>query len=426
MHGESSEPFNVAGSRAEDLPTPGVDGLAPGILLVETLAHRPGHFPVVSARMAEALSELGCMVDLLTGHGWAMAGDPSFEPLRVHEYRKLAKRLDQWAERLPRVPPRSLSAHIARCIATGVRVIEARSLRRRVGASAVVVLTWSEPFVACILADWSRWLSYTAVRGDGPFEGAPAEYRWPPLDRVLAMLARHVERKRRAQGGRCRIVTSTATATASWQEDAPWAEPVTIPLATVVQRDRLRNARSDLGLRNDERVAIYFGAIYAAKDSDTVWEAFEALPGWRLIAAGPGVEKSYRKWLLRRLNEPHRHPMILNGFVDEQTKDLLYSAADLAVISFRRGRTDDSATVTDAISWGIPMVCSDPGHASETVQRYGLGELFAAGDPTSLAAAVRRAPNSPDSKALQAARNELSLRRMACRCLAALDVDAAP
>jgi glycosyltransferase involved in cell wall biosynthesis len=195
---------------------------------------------------------------------------------------------------------------------------------------------------------------------------------------------------------------------------------VAIPLATVVPRVRIPDARDELELNADERIALYFGAVYAAKDPDPVWEAFETLRDWRLIAAGPYVEKSYRRWALARRGAPERPPVMFDGFVDEHTKELVYSAADLAVISFRRGRMDDSATVTDAIAWGIPMVCSDGGAAADTVRKYGLGSLFTAGDAESLAHAVRCSGALPDSNGLEEARGDLSLRRMARTCLTVL------
>src|SRR5215211_41947 len=152
------------------------------VLLVETMAHRGGHFPVVAARLAEALHELGYQIDVLTSRGWALRGDSSFELPTTHQYGLVAQFVDRWADRLPRIPPRPITAHIARCVTTSVRVGKARAIRSRLGASAVIVLTWSEPFVAEIVADSARWLCYASIRGAGPFDGASPESRWEPLD----------------------------------------------------------------------------------------------------------------------------------------------------------------------------------------------------------------------------------------------------
>jgi hypothetical protein len=46
----------------------------------------------------------------------------------------------------------------------------------------------------------------------------------------------------------------------------------------------------------------------------------------------------------------------------------------------------------DAIAWGLPVVCSNDSAAAELVSSYRLGVTFTAGDPQSLAAAVRAAP----------------------------------
>jgi glycosyltransferase involved in cell wall biosynthesis len=130
-----------------------------------------------------------------------------------------------------------------------------------------------------------------------------------------------------------------------------------------------------------------------AKDADTVWRAFDLLPDWRLLVAGSGVADTYQRSVLNGGKAPECRPVVLEGFLDEGTKDRVYSAADVAIISFRTGRQDDSASVTDAISWGLPVVCSDSGEVAETVRKHGLGMLFETGDPCSLATAIERVPH---------------------------------
>ena len=61
-----------------------------------------------------------------------------------------------------------------------------------------------------------------------------------------------------------------------------------------------------------------------------------------------------------------------------------------------------------AIAWGVPVVCSDRSHPAEIVRAHRLGEVFEAGNPTSLAQAVRTAPRAIDPADLARARAELA------------------
>jgi glycosyltransferase involved in cell wall biosynthesis len=391
------------------------------ILIVETRAHSPGgHFPVIFARLADAFLELGFEVDVLTSQGWTLQDDPGFPRLRIRTYGKVARAAHRWSLRLRRLPPPALGTQLVHCAATAVRFSVARAVRREIDAGAVIVLTWSEPRAAALFAGAGRWLCYTVAR-DAATGGSSEPSTQFPLDGILDKLARGAERRRRRQGGLLRVVTSTEASCETWQVHAAWNEPLAIPLATARTRERIAGARDQLGLQAEERVAVHFGSPHPGKDPETVWRAFQTLPDWRLIVAGDGAAEAYEDWSRREDARPGAATMVFDGFVPEATKDLIYSAADLAVVSFRRGRLDDSGSITDAVSWGIPAVCSDDGEVAETVRHYGLGALFESGDAHSLASAVRRSPTI-DPDGLQRAREEFSVHGIALRCLAALGV----
>ena len=74
----------------------------------------------------------------------------------------------------------------------------------------------------------------------------------------------------------------------------------------------------------------------------------------------------------------------------------------------------------DAVSWGVPVVCSQPSAAADIVQAYRLGLVFESGDAFSLAAAVGAAPSQIDPRDLERAQDELSSRSVAAACLRAL------
>ena len=75
-------------------------------------------------------------------------------------------------------------------------------------------------------------------------------------------------------------------------------------------------------------------------------------------------------------------------------RDVVYSAADLVVLSFQPTFRRDSGVLVDAISFGVPVVCSDGSLAADVVREYNLGVVFDPGNPDSLERAVKIAPTA--------------------------------
>jgi glycosyltransferase involved in cell wall biosynthesis len=126
--------------------------------------------------------------------------------------------------------------------------------------------------------------------------------------------------------------------------------------------------------------------------------ASSGLSGWRLITGGQvGGEPA-----------------------DEETRALLYSAADVVVLSFVRDLDRDSGGLMDAVGWGVPVVCSDHSVPADIVRTDRLGTIFSPGDPASLRAAIDAVPRELDPRDLERARHELSNTAIAIRLLGAL------
>jgi hypothetical protein len=116
--------------------------------------------------------------------------------------------------------------------------------------------------------------------------------------------------------------------------------------------------------------------------------------------------------------------VICDGFVDGRTRDVVHAAADLVVLSFRGGARDDSGTLVDAITFGLPVICSDDSSVAAIVRRHSLGSTFSASDAHSLREALNAAPTIIDDASLRAARHDQSAERMAACHLMALDIRA--
>jgi glycosyltransferase involved in cell wall biosynthesis len=177
----------------------------------------------------------------------------------------------------------------------------------------------------------------------------------------------------------------------------PFLRPVPIPIAGCTRRERIPDARARLGIAPDERVGLLFGASHPGKDVDVVFRTFASLSGWRLVTGGQ-----------------------LGGEVaDEAARALLYSAADVVVLSFVADLDRDSGGLMDAIGWGVPVVCSDHSMPADIVREYHLGAIFAPGDQESLRRALAEVPQQIDPRDLERARHELSNTAIALRALAA-------
>jgi len=426
----------VTGSASPGADARRVDRPGPHLLVVERHAHTEhGHFPLTFARFSEALLDQGCTVTVCTSRGWARASDPAFAPLDVRTYGWSARSLDAVAQRMFGTRLGLVGRHLQ----TLALVAAARVTARRVGADGIVVVTLSEALTAAALAGPGRWLIHATIppeRTPSP-SGAGRARRARRMLRtaaegILAAAARRGESRRRRAGGCLRIAALTEASRQAWAVRAPWAAPVVLPIGVIAPvpptpADDPAAVPVDLGLVPGVRMALSFGAPHRAKDPVTVWRAFRDLPDWRLVVAGHGAAEAYRAWAAAAPAPPGAPEAILvDGYVDETTKQGLHAAATLAVLSFKADWWEDSGTLADAVDHGLPVVCSDRSAPGEKVTRHGLGAVFRAGDPEALAAAVRGlgpAP-APDPDGLARARAELSVGAVARRWLEVLGLEA--
>lgn len=372
------------------------------IVLLEDLAHvQKGHFPNSAAVLANALGQLGCDVTLLTARGWAggVVDDPQFRVERLSGVAAaLWKIADEMVKRARRLPTRMRNV-----VGMGASVVRECGLVIGMRTHAVDAELISSPyevrpsFVAAF-GGMGRIVHYSLHLPPGG--DAPVTFG----GRVLDAYARARQRARLRAGGAMRLAVASDELCAAWRVRAPYLDPVVIPHAVSRDEEPVTDAREQLGVPADARVALVFGAMHHEKDPGTVWRAFRELPDWTLLVVGTMAE-SYRNW-----NESHdgAGAIVISGYVDEATRALAFSAADLVVLSFRDGFVRDSGVLRDALTWGRLVVCSSGNESAAAVERFGLGEVFVAEDPAALIEAVRRVASTLDPAALAAARAELS------------------
>jgi glycosyltransferase involved in cell wall biosynthesis len=386
------------------------------VLVVEDQAHvARGHMPVRFAELAAGFAALGHHVEVLTSRGWYFAARGA--PFRVHRYGAIARSLARLCDKLLFVPMPAPARGWVRRGAFMLRVVvmvgatRARRARMPPGTNVVIVSDANFPALLAAIAGPGRWLKYVFY---------PPRKSSTPIGRRSAALvqraASRAERARRARGGRCIIAVPAEARRREWVSTLPGLEVVVLPVAGVGDARVIPDARGQLGIAGTERLALLFGAIYSSKDPDVVFRAFEehadgALAGWALMAVGTvagGAPPS-----LCALTRP--------GFVDDHVRALAYNAADLVVISFFSGFLANSGTLMDAITWGVPVVCSDGCAPADVVREFNLGTIFEPGDAASLADAVRAAPSHLDPGDIARVRAALSNRAVAQRMLDALE-----
>ncbi len=367
------------------------------VLVVERDAHvHAGHFPNRFAALASGFAELGCDVDVLTQRGWLLARDRPGVPFRVHDYPWWATQLDRAVLKVRKRWRHPIVFGLGDMFSTALGAVAARRFDRRHGrADLVVVLSYDTlPGV------------FVAVAGDLPLLFYLFDGPTPWSD----VIDRAASRWRRRQ---LSLLTAGPVAAAGWSARHPSAAVTVTPISGVAPpvHGSRAGARRALGLRDDDRVALFFGSGHNAYDADVVQRAFALDMLDMTLVVGGKVNRLLDGW---RDDRVVRFP----GFVSPAQRDQLFAAADVVILSFRDGYERDSGTLMDALSYGRPVVASRGSSAAKLVERHHLGVLFVPGDERSLVHALRQVPSEHDREVLESARAELSDRGVAARFLA--------
>jgi glycosyltransferase involved in cell wall biosynthesis len=377
---------------------------APRVLVVEDRAHRPlGHFPSRFAELAEGFAANGCSVEVLTSQGW-LYGDGAGTSFAVRRYGPWNRLLYRLGDALRDTRWFRRGAASLRAIAC-VRAVRARC--RAAGPPEPLVVVTSvgiDPLVASSRARNGRWLIAESEE--------PSRTR-----RSVSERAARAEQRRRAAGGRMRVVAPDDAGRAQWEEAAAFLGPITSAMTGSREVPRVADAKARLGVDDKDKLALVFGTAGEGKDVDVVARVFAEMRDWVVVVAG-SIAAEYRP------RSGARETIVLGGFVDEATRALVFSAADVTVLSFHPDYARSSSVLTDAVSCGVPVVCSEGSPAAALVNEYRLGMVFAPGNPDALERAVRLAPAQIEPSDLARARADLSTTAVAARLLAAASINA--
>ncbi len=149
-------------------------------------------------------------------------------------------------------------------------------------------------------------------------------------------------------------------------------------------------ARDELALPGDRRVALFLGLIRPYKGVDLLLEAAAALPedsDWLVMIAGePWGDLGGRlEAQARTLGLEHRVRLDLQ-WVPEGRVPTLLAAADLLVLPYLRG--SQSAVAPMALAHGIPVLSTAVGGVPEIVRDGINGVIIPPGDPVAITDAL--------------------------------------
>jgi len=157
------------------------------------------------------------------------------------------------------------------------------------------------------------------------------------------------------------------------------------------------------------RGLVYAGRIGPLRELETVAAAAELLAPMEVTLVGPADATFLASFRRGRL--------VVRPPVPADEVDPILRAAGLALVTLTDGwenqRLAQPNKLFHAVRAGVPIVAADFGEVARTVRDYGIGTLYAPGDPASLVGAVQAATASYGDlvEAVRAAAAELSWKR---------------
>jgi glycosyltransferase involved in cell wall biosynthesis len=154
-------------------------------------------------------------------------------------------------------------------------------------------------------------------------------------------------------------------------------------------------SRRKLGLRDDEKAILFFGAIKQYKGLEYLVAAFQKIAAqgdYRLIIAGErkkGCEEYWRSIQQTIEQDPTRDKILQKiEFIPDGETEIYFKAADVAVLPYTE--IFQSGILFLAYSFGLPVIATDVGSFAEDIVGGRTGFVCKARDPDDLAAMIQQ------------------------------------
>lgn len=298
----------------------------------------------------------------------------------LHVVFRVVRRAEQIARRVG-----SADAHIAEDLwLLGVafqEMVLLRAIRDQVepGSRRVLVLTGSAAFLGMIA-------TLSAV----PHVRFLHDARGP-----RGVVARFLDRRWRSRISSMRLYCTTDSLRASLAERGVATGVRVQTFAMRADGDYLAEAerieaRTAMGIRDDQFVIGLVGGWWPAKDVDTVALALRLTsePVHALVAGEP-----LRPEALASMEQALEGQLtVIDKGLSADELRMVYACCDASVVSRWRGVTKESGLVMDAVKYGVPLIVSDHDPTlTARVAREPWALSFRAQDPGSLAEAIDKA-----------------------------------
>jgi D-inositol-3-phosphate glycosyltransferase len=171
-------------------------------------------------------------------------------------------------------------------------------------------------------------------------------------------------------------------------------------------------SRQKLGLRNDEKAILFFGAIKQYKGLEYLVAAFQQIAAqgdYRLIIAGErkkGCEEYWRS-IQQAIEQHPSHDKVLQKieFIPDAETEVYFKAADVAVLPYTE--IFQSGILFLAYSFGLPVIATNVGSFADDVVEGRTGFICRPRDTADLAATIERYFNSELFRTLETRRLEI-------------------
>jgi D-inositol-3-phosphate glycosyltransferase len=172
-------------------------------------------------------------------------------------------------------------------------------------------------------------------------------------------------------------------------------------------------AKQFLGIRDDERAILFFGAIRPYKGLEYLVDAFRRLaaihPEYRLIIAGEPRKEAepYLDEIQRTIRRHVNQKKVMQEirYIPDEETELYFKAADVLVLPYTH--VFQSGVLFLAYSFGLPVLGADVGAIREEIIEGGTGFLFESRDSIDLAKTIEKYFASDLFKNLESRRREI-------------------
>ena len=158
------------------------------------------------------------------------------------------------------------------------------------------------------------------------------------------------------------------------------------------------DAREKLGIKDDEFLAAYIGAVGAAHGLKTVLDTAELCrdkPELRFVIIGEGADRAK---LEQEATQRGLTNLIFRDFVPHDEIPSYLAALDVGIVHLRPHdvfKTVIPSKIFEFMAMGTPMIYGVEGCSAEIVKKAGAGYCIPSGDPQAMADAICELQNEP-------------------------------